>query len=704
MNQDRFASLVELQQAHDDLSRTQASPSRAAPDPARVADFIRRAVATGTVLDGREERSVAQSLTNFWAKRLKASTRGTAPADGTRFQPASDTALATEALPRPSPAKIAAPADARPFSAATDSTLLSDSALAGDSALAAEKLASRAADCELIEDTLLAEYNADTLGESAAAADRVIESLTEEDADLARRLVLRLVRLRPEGKKFDAIPTSRAAMQTYGEPASVDRIINQLAVTGVFRVTPGENPLADRVGLRSVDLRAVWPRLNEWLDARVAFRDRASAPLPERGISRFPDYVVTWLTKQLASVSRFIVRLRRRVVPTAVTEISDRDREDAELYHDHNARESEYLRRLRDRRRRINEANRVLVWLATLFFVVAIVGWWLARSQATLATENEHVAHDRLRLSNLRYVCRAWAEVITARNPDQREIAKYRWNSLVKSESIRDTFARDLSLDQLGSVADEANQQQNALPGRPAAFSTADYHQKLMEAIRNLRNELVGRPTVRPSLEMTRKLSFDTVGYCIENTNRMLLVEKRLYGEAVPYIREFWEQYWGEMILVEGDEVANAMVTYGAVLNKLRDHAVPSRQPAAPADVAKPPPSNRPPTSKPSDAKGSAPPTNPAGAKGDAPPPPPAAAPVPSPKPVLPEAPPSEKESELLEQLKGLPLDQAERLMRRMREQALPKDLLDELRDAYEQLRAALTREGSKALEAVLQL
>jgi hypothetical protein len=159
------------------------------------------------------------------------------------------------------------------------------------------------------------------------------------------------------------------------------------------------------------------------------------------------------------------------------------------------------------------------------------------------------------------------------------------------------------------------------------------------------------------------------------------------------------------MILVEGEEVAEAMVKYGNILNKLRDHAVPSRQPAAPPDVAKPPPSSGPPTTKPSDAKTSAPTSNPAGAKGDAPPPPPpAAAPEPSPKPMLPEMPPTAKESELLEQLKGLPLDQAERLMRRMREQELPKELLDELRDAYQQLRDALTREGRKALEAVLQL
>src|SRR5437867_2529841 len=123
MNQDRFSSLVELQQAHDDLSRTQASTGRASPDPAKVAEFVHRAVATGTVLDSREERSVAQSLTNFWAKRLKANTRAGAPTDGTRFWPTSDTSLAVEVPPSGTSAKAAAPTDARPSPVPSDSAL-----------------------------------------------------------------------------------------------------------------------------------------------------------------------------------------------------------------------------------------------------------------------------------------------------------------------------------------------------------------------------------------------------------------------------------------------------------------------------------------------------------------------------------------------------------------------------------------------------
>jgi hypothetical protein len=690
MNQQPFASLVELQRAHDDLSQSQAASGRATPDPTKVAEFIHRAVATGAVLDGREERSVAQSLTNFWANRLKSNARAAPTADGMRSV---DSGL--EALPRSSSGQAAAPTETRPFPVTTDSTTATKAA------------ATRQADYKPIEDTLLAEYDANTLGESAAAADRVIESLTGEDADLARRLILRLMRLRPEGTQFDAIPTSRAALQAFGDSAAVDRIIERLAATGVVRLTPGENPAADRVALRSVDLRGVWPRLNEWMDARVAFRNLASSPPREGGIGRFLDSAMSWLTKQLASVSRLFVRFRRRVVPTPLTEVSERDLDDAESYHDRNSRESEYLRRLRDRRRRINEANRVLLCLATALFALAVFGWGLARSKARLATENEkkaqaqtELAEDRLKLSSLRQICRAWAEVINARNEEQRLIAKFRWDSLVKQGTVRDSLAESINLDQLGTDADAAYHQQNALPGTPAKDPTEGYHLRLMEKIKKVRNELLARDTVLPSLETAREVAFKTVDFCAKNINELLVDQKRPYVDAAPFIREFWSQYWGEMILVEGQEVANAMVNYGNVLNAVRDFAVTSAEAKPQTELAKSPsPSPPPTTAKGSDVKASPPTARPTAGNDAASPP----TPAPTPKPVPPPVPPSREEIALLDRLKSLPLDQAERMIRSMRERAIPERLLSELSAAHQRLRQALKTERGVELYKVLK-
>src|SRR5262249_14345081 len=159
----------------------------------------------------------------------------------------------------------------------------------------------------------------------------------------------------------------------------------------------------------------------------------------------------------------------------------------------------------------------------------------------------------------------------------------------------------------------------------------------------------------------TRQLSFDTVLFCIDQTNEMLVRNERYYGEAGPYIREFWSQYWGEMILVEGQQVTAAMVNYGNVLNELRVFAL-TLPAAAPPDPAKPPLPTAPPTARPTDAKGDAPPpTLPAGAR------PPANPPAPNPKPAPPEVPLSAKESSQLDELKRLPQDQLESFIRQLR-------------------------------------
>src|SRR4029079_2672283 len=161
----------------------------------RMAEFIRRAVATGTVLDSREERSVAQSLTNFWAKRLKASPRldqVSKPRVSISYDPTSDTQSAQDRSPESGGTATAArPSLRRSDSAlapsdtalAGDSALApTDSALAGDSTLAREPVRGTSEGCALIEDTLLAEYDAGSLGASAVAADRAIESMSAEYA------------------------------------------------------------------------------------------------------------------------------------------------------------------------------------------------------------------------------------------------------------------------------------------------------------------------------------------------------------------------------------------------------------------------------------------------------------------------------------------------------------------------------------------
>src|SRR5262249_52281018 len=152
-----------------------------------------------------------------------------------------------------------------------------------------------------------------------------------------------------------------------------------------------------------------------------------------------------------------------------------------------------------------------------------------------------------------------WADVINARSEEQRQIATYRWNSLVAQDIVKGSLAGSVNLEQLWTFADEAYKQQNALPGGTPNNRTEGYHVQLMREIKKLRNQLLGCESLRPALDTARRVAFATVNFCIDHVNDLLIEKKRPYGDAAPYIREFWSQYWGDMILVEGTDVAIAM-------------------------------------------------------------------------------------------------------------------------------------------------
>ncbi len=70
-----FASLAELQENHAALTRTVGKDIGVPANLERVSRFVRRGVATGTVLDAPTDRAAAQSLISFWTTRLSAVSR-----------------------------------------------------------------------------------------------------------------------------------------------------------------------------------------------------------------------------------------------------------------------------------------------------------------------------------------------------------------------------------------------------------------------------------------------------------------------------------------------------------------------------------------------------------------------------------------------------------------------------------------------------
>ena len=71
---ERFASLSALRSAHADLLRvTDDDPTPGDLD--RVADFLRKAAATGAILDTPDDRKQAQGLIDYWAASLQSEYR-----------------------------------------------------------------------------------------------------------------------------------------------------------------------------------------------------------------------------------------------------------------------------------------------------------------------------------------------------------------------------------------------------------------------------------------------------------------------------------------------------------------------------------------------------------------------------------------------------------------------------------------------------
>jgi len=213
-----FDSLDAMKAEHAALLR-RAPRGELAPDAwPGVIEFLRRGAATGQLLDDPADRRLAQGLLDYWKATLYAGRRESA-----------DQRTGTT----PSAAAPAVPT------------------------------------------ALLADFNEQLVGAWAAAADQALLAMDEPDREAARRVLLRLVRLAPEGREFDSAPARRAVLQAIGDPATIDRAIETLAATKVLRIVPGSAAATDEISLRSAALIRTWERLRDWLAQRLRIRSAA---------------------------------------------------------------------------------------------------------------------------------------------------------------------------------------------------------------------------------------------------------------------------------------------------------------------------------------------------------------------------------------------------------------------------------------------
>jgi hypothetical protein len=212
----RFDSLNDMQTEHSGLAKAVGTDVLAADHTDRIVRFVRRGVATGAVLEAREDRAAAQSLINFWTSRLTSAAHETIRSDDTASE------------------------DSRNLRAAT-----------------------------AVGDTLLEEFDPATLRSAARNAENWLNSLAEADKTTVRRMMLRLVRLARDGKTIEVVPATRAALRDVASSAgAADDFIEKLVGAGVLRVGRGDSRDVDLITLRSADLASEWRAFASWIDHR----------------------------------------------------------------------------------------------------------------------------------------------------------------------------------------------------------------------------------------------------------------------------------------------------------------------------------------------------------------------------------------------------------------------------------------------------
>lgn len=308
---ERFPSLSALQAEHSALQTALGKQVVKGPQAHTIAQLVERAVETGAILDNREDRQSAQAIINYWMSRAAPSVR----------------------LESSTP---------NPF-----------------------------ADPEF--DSLLRDFDPRTIVGATAAADRWLESLTDEQRLTARRILLRLVRLPSDKSNFEAIPTSRTSLHdVHVDSALVDQMIAGLAQSGVVRVTPGSSTEVDQVALRSADLVTSWATYSRWLKERLDFRQRAES----------------W--SQAQRLGHTSPELERGL-------LQGNDLEEVRSYHDRNPQERKYIETCWLRERFKSESNRRWKWIFGILLAVSFCCLLFANNRWREAIAQREAAKDALK-------------------------------------------------------------------------------------------------------------------------------------------------------------------------------------------------------------------------------------------------------------------------------------------------------------------
>ena len=212
---ERFPSLNAVRQANDELvanlpeEDSQWGENERRAAEARCLEFIARVVETGAILDMPADRKVAQGLINYWV--------------------------------------------ARPYTASADGGVK-------------RPLLGRA-------DTLLKPFDAAVMRSIVERSDAFLITLGPEDQALARRILLRLVRI--SDGAVTCLPRIKASLFSAEEAERGKKIVEKLRDAG-GRSSLGPLSRAELLELRYEALVRHWEMLRCWIEERIKFREAAT--------------------------------------------------------------------------------------------------------------------------------------------------------------------------------------------------------------------------------------------------------------------------------------------------------------------------------------------------------------------------------------------------------------------------------------------
>lgn len=451
---------------------------------------------------------------------------------------------------------------------------------------------------------VLDEFDRGNIKTAADAAEQWLCGRKADDSPpkIARRVALRLVRMATAEWKFELVPATRASLYDVDpSTSSVDQVVDRLGVAGVVRVTRGSTADTDQVTLRSPDLQQKWPSLRGWLAERSEFR----------------EWVEAW----------------DRAGRPADRLYGKEKLDEARSYHDRNALERQFTEASRKKEIRNGEWNEIWMYVygaLALVFLMGLVGtgifaaksnanWKLAESKAQEADRQRGIAETNLadakeqrkraesekqeadRQRGIAETNLADAKEQRRLAEEQRKLAEERGEILDAKQGFAEVNSLVRALALLGNATGperdvayeriEATQKYKS--GRPEIHKFFEDYGKTLESTRkqgseqklngvklaalNLARSYKNRILKTATSEEAKKFladERDTIFDVVENCADRIVqsaADGEPYHDAAPYVKEFFVLYWGEMVLVEGEEVEKAMVDFGKVLEGIEN-------------------------------------------------------------------------------------------------------------------------------------